>query len=80
MAFRLTDGASTLQAELGGTLKALQHCLRHNQESNIAIISAAMSSLLLLQHPSLTENRLLCSAIAVALRQIRQQGRSVEML
>ena len=44
VAYRLTDDASTLHAELGGILKALQHCLQYSQEQDNVICTDSMAS------------------------------------
>ena len=78
--YRLSDGSSTLQAELAGMCKALQYALSTNDGTNVTLFTDSRAAILLLHHRDYSDNVQLCTSVLHTMQQLRGQGRTVELV
>ena len=77
--FRITDGASTLQAELAGIMKALQHASDKTHCGHVNIFTDSMGAVMLPQHQEQADNISLTTNILYHIRTIHSRGGTITL-
>ena len=79
-AYRLSNGASSMQTEMAAIWKALQHAADSEDNKDFIIITDSKSSIEALMQPVGCDNIKLHTSVLAALQQLHRQQRSVQLV